>query len=422
MRSCFMQAEVITVGSELMLGFTLNTHSQYISRACAPLGINVNFHISVGDHADQLAQVITTAQTRSQLVFLCGGLGPTLDDLTKETLAEVLGETLVEDDYWRSRLETYFAKRSSPIPTNNYKQALTFHTGTLFPNEKGTAPGLSITKNGITYILLPGPPYELRAMFEAQVIPFLHKLLPEKEVIISHPMSFFGIGESALEEVIQDLIIKYKNPVIATYALDVGVTLRITAKAVTQEFANQLIEEVRQEVMKRIGMYCYSEQDESLEMVVVNNLRKNGYSVATAESCTGGLISYLMTTVPGASSEVKGGFVSYTSEIKDRIVGVSSDILEQHGAVSAATAKSMAEETMQKFQTDFALSVTGIAGPSSTEGKPVGLVYVGLAQSGFPTIAYELSLNGPRERIQLLAAKHALFLLLERIKKGETTI
>ncbi len=417
-----MQAEVITVGSELMLGFTLNTHSQYISRACAPLGIDVSYHTSVGDHPARLAEVINAAKTRSQLVFLCGGLGPTLDDLTKETLAEVLGETLIEDIDWRKKLEAFFANRSTPMPSNNYKQALAFARGTLFPNEKGTAPGLSITKDGVTYILLPGPPYELRAMFEMKILPFLRELLPSEEIIISHPMSFFGIGESALEEAIKDLITQYENPIIATYALDVGVTLRITAKANTESIAKQLIKEVRDEVLERIGDYCYSEKDESLEKVVVQSLHRAGKSVATAESCTGGLVAHLMTTIPGASGEVKGGFVSYTTEVKNQVVGVLPAILEQYGAVSAITAKHLADETKRKFQTDFAISVTGVAGPAPTEGKPVGLIYIGLAQVGSPTVAYELSLSGPRERIQRLAAKHALFLLLERLKKGETKI
>jgi nicotinamide-nucleotide amidase len=416
-----MQAEIITVGSELMLGFTLNTHSQYISRACVPLGIEVAYHTSVGDHTDRLKEIINAAHHRSRLVFLCGGLGPTLDDLTKETLAEVLGEILVEDENWRERLQSYFVGSSTPIPINNYKQALVFSSGVVFPNEKGTAPGLSVTKDGVTYICLPGPPQELRVMFEEQVLPFLHTVLANKEVIISHPMSFFGIGESALEETIRDLITKYQNPVIATYALDVGVTLRITARAETAESASQLIEGVRVQVLDRLGNYCYSELDESLEAVVVSYLRQSGKSVATAESCTGGLVAHLLTTVSGASGEVKGGFVSYTNEIKQRVVGVSAEILNRYGAVSTATAKQLAEETKRQFQTDFAISVTGIAGPTSVEGKPVGLVYISLAQVGMPTAVYKLSLSGTRERIQRLAARYALFFLLERLKKGDIT-
>jgi nicotinamide-nucleotide amidase len=422
MRSCFMQAEVITVGSELMLGVTLNTHSQYISRACVPLGIEVAYHTSVGDQSDRLLEVMKVAQSRSQLVFLCGGLGPTLDDLTKETLAKMLGETLLEDTQWRMRLESHFSKRKIPIPANNYKQALVFSSGIVFPNEKGTAPGLSVSKDGVTYILLPGPPSELEPMFETQVLPFLYRILPSKETIYSHPMSFFGIGESALEEELKDLITTSDNPALATYAMDIGVTLRITSRAESEEIAKKMIEPFRDEILFRLGKHCYSESEEALEEVVIRYLHEEEKSVATAESCTGGLVVHLLTSVPNASGNVKGGFVSYTDEVKNQIVGVPTPLLEEHGAVSIEAAKQLAEQTKQKFQTDFAISVTGVAGPTPSEGKPVGLVYIGLAQTSKPTTVYELSLSGDRARIQKFAAKHALFFLLERLKKGETTI
>ncbi|WP_028775825.1 competence/damage-inducible protein A [Shimazuella kribbensis] len=417
-----MQAEVITVGSELMLGFTLNTHSQLISRACVPFGVEVTYHTSVGDHPDRLAEVIRTAHSRSQFVFLCGGLGPTLDDLTKETLAEVLGETLIEDKKWRLRLEAHFSKRKTSIPTNNYKQALVFSSGIVFPNEKGTAPGLSVTKDGVTYILLPGPPSELKPMFETQVLPFLNHVIQSKDVIYSHPMSFFGIGESALEEQIKDLITSNDKLILATYAMDIGVTLRITVKAPSNELARELIEPVRREILSRVGKYCYSEKGDSLEKVVIRYLGLNKKSISTAESCTGGLVVHLLTTVSGASEYVKGGFIPYTNEMKENIVGVSLKTLDEYGAVSKETAQQLAEQTLQKFRSDFSISVTGVAGPTSSEGKPVGLVYIGIAQEGMSTDVYELALSGDRERIQQSAAKHALFFLLERLKKGETTI
>jgi nicotinamide-nucleotide amidase len=405
-----------------MLGATLNTHSQYISRACVPVGIEVAYHTSVGDHPDRLLEVMKAARSRSQLVFLCGGLGPTLDDLTKETLAEMLDETLIEDTHWRKRLEDHFFKRKTPIPANNFKQAMVFSSGIVFPNDKGTAPGLSVTKDGVTYILLPGPPGELKPMFETQVLPFLHDLLPSKAVIYSHPMSFFGIGESALEEKLQDLITASEDPVLATYAMDIGVTLRITAHDTSEKLAKQKIEPIRNEILSRVGKHCYSEREEELEEVVIRHLQDNNKSVATAESCTGGLVVHLLTTVPGTRGVVKGGFVSYTNEVKNRIVGVPVSVLQKQGAVSMESAKQLAEQTKQKFQTDFAISVTGVAGPTSSEDKPVGLVYIGLAQKGESTSVRELSLSGDRERIQKSAAKHALFLLLERLKKGETTI
>ncbi|MBA4494411.1 competence/damage-inducible protein A [Paenactinomyces guangxiensis] len=416
-----MRAEIITVGTELLLGQTLDRHSAYLSQECSSLGIDVYFHTSVGDDARRLLEVIRIASSRSDLVLLCGGLGPTMDDLTKETLARFLKVNLIQDSASLAHLQKIFAGRSLPIPENNYKQTYVFPGGTVFPNENGTAPGLAITSAGITYVLMPGPPKELVPMFEHHVRPFLIGLLPEKQVIVSHPLSFFGIGESLLEKRLSDIIEQQTNPVIATYAKEAGVTLRLTAKARDDQAAHDLIAPVRAQILDRVGEYCFSEEDSSLEEVVVSLLRQQKRSIALAESCTGGLAAHLLSTVPGSSHTLKGGFVSYTDEVKNEIVHVPKQVLIEEGAISSAAAEAMAQQTRQQFQSDFALSITGVAGPDPAEGKPVGQVFVGLAEVHQPTRVYQYLLKGSRQRIQLLAAKHALFILQQRLKKGETT-
>jgi nicotinamide-nucleotide amidase len=416
-----LRAEIIAVGTELLLGHTLNTHASFLSRECSELGIGVYYHITVGDNRDRLKEVIRTARERSDLVILTGGLGPTEDDLTKETVAEVLGIELVEHPPTRRWIEDLFRQRGMPVPSGNYKQALVFPQGTVFPNDRGTAPGLAVTHEGVTYVMLPGPPHELIPMFEKQVKPFLISLLPEKEVIHSQVLRFFGIGESHLEERIKDLIDRQNNPTIAPYAKRGEVTIRLTAKASNVQEAEERIAPVRQAILERVGAYCYSERDEMLEQVTVNQLRDRGQTLALAESCTGGLVAQMITSVPGASEVFKGGVVCYTNEAKEWLLQVPRNIIDVHGAISMETACTLAEQAAQRMDADWGLSVTGVAGPSPAEGKPVGLVYVGLAERGRPVRAYRYTFRGSREDIRVRAAKQMLFLLQERIKKGELT-
>jgi nicotinamide-nucleotide amidase len=416
-----MQAEIITVGTELLLGETVDLHSSFLSRECVSLGIEVIFHTSVGDDANRLLEVLRFAHARSKLVFLCGGLGPTLDDLTKETLAEFIGMTLVQDPEVTERLERYFSNRGRSMPASNYKQTFVFPGGTVFQNDHGTAPGLAVSHDGVTYVLLPGPPNELIPMFEKSVRPFLLQQFYEKQAIVSQPLSFFGIGESLLEEKIKDLIQQYQNPIIATYAKEAGVVLRLTSKANDEWAAKALIEPVKREILARVGEFCFSEEDQSLEEVLVSTLAGQGKTVSVAESCTGGLLSELLTSVPGSSEVYRGGFVSYSAESKNQIVHVPADVLQKYGTVSSQVAEILAENTRQQFGTDFALSITGVAGPASVENHPVGLVYIGLKEAGAPARVYRFRLRGTRRRIRLMAAKHACFILQQRLKKGETT-
>lgn len=417
-----MQSEIITVGSELLAGETVDLHSSYLSRELHSLGIDVQFHTSVGDDAQKLHDVISLARTRSQLIFLCGGLGPTMDDLTKETVSEVTGVPLVEDPEVKRRLEKYFEGQMKVVPANNYKQTYVFSGGVVFQNHHGTAPGLALQVDGITYVLLPGPPGELVPMFEKQVLPFLlREVIQEGQVILAESLSFFGLGESLLEEKIADLIRQQDNPVLATYAKESGVVLRITAWAPDEAEARQLIDRQKAKVLTRIGEYCYSEQGETLEEVVVAGLIRHQKTVAVAESCTGGKLAHLLTSVPGSSRAFKGGWVTYTNEVKEKIASVPAEYLNEYGAISAQTAEIMAQNTLERFDSDFALGVTGVAGPDPAEAKPVGTVFIGLAEKGQPVRVYQFALKGSRRRIQLLAANHALFVLEQCLKKGETT-
>jgi len=414
-----MRAEIIAVGTELLLGQIVDTHSAYLSRECAELGIDVFYHSTVGDNKERLKEVLRLAGSRSDLVLITGGLGPTEDDLTKEALAEVLGLPLVEHPPSIARMEALFARFGTSVPPGNYKQGLVFEGGTVFVNRNGTAPGMAVTHAGTTYVLMPGPPGELIPMFEEEVKPFLISLVPGEEVIVSRVYRFFGIGESHLEERLKDLIQNQGNPTVAPLAKEAEVTLRLTAKAGDAKEAEKLMEPVRREIFKRVGGYCYGEGEVSLEELVIRRLLEQGRTLGLAESCTGGLITRMLTTIPGSSGAVKGGVVSYTSEVKEGVLGIPPGLIKRYGAVSMETALSMAERARELLGSDLAVSVTGVAGPDPVEGKPVGLMYIGCAEEGLPARAYRLRLGGNRQGIQLRAAKYALFILQERLKKGE---
>ncbi|TCP70061.1 competence/damage-inducible protein A [Baia soyae] len=413
-----MKAEVITVGTELLMGYTLDTHSGFLSQECAMLGIPVHFHTSVDDDRDRLYQTFQLAQSRSELVIVCGGLGPTLDDLTKETLADFLNVELIQDPAALEALQSAFAGRSIPMTQNNLKQTYAFPNGTTFLNSRGTAPGLAVTSEGVTYILLPGPPGEMRPMFEDQIREFILSLIPNRRIIVSHPLSFFGIGESLLEDQLKDLIQSETSPSIATYAEEAGVVLRITVEADSAKEAKARIELIRQEILHRVGDFCFSEKKEALEEVVLSIMQERKQTVSIAESCTGGFLTYLLTTIPGSSQAVLGGVVTYTNKIKERMTNVSVDTLQKYGAISGETATEMAEHTRDQFQSDLAISVTGLAGPTPAEGKPVGEVWIAIAAKNGKTEVHHHMIRGQRKRVQLLAAKYALFHLWQRLKKG----
>ena len=373
-----MVVELISVGTEILLGNIVNTNAQYLSEKCALLGLSVYYQTVVGDNEQRLTDAVTNAFGRSDVVILTGGLGPTEDDLTKEVCAKVMDLPLSEDAHTRRRIETYLNNSVyKVIPDNNWKQAMVPEGAKVLDNSNGTAPGLIMEKNGKIAVLLPGPPNELYPLFEEQVAPYLNSLQPE--TIYSQMVKICGIGESQVETMIKDMVDAQTNPTIAPYVKTGEVHLRITAKAKDEEEAIKLMKPVVKELKKRFGMNIYTTKaEDTLEDVVVRLLKKYDLTVATAESCTGGLLSGRLINVPGASDVFKEGFVTYSNKAKRKYLDVSKPTLKKYGAVSEETAKEMAKGGVFASDSDACIAVTGIAGPDGgTEEKPVGTVYIG---------------------------------------------
>lgn len=372
-----MVVELISVGTELLLGNIVNTNTQFLAEKCALLGLTMYHQVTVGDNHDRLDEVIRTALKRSDVIILTGGLGPTEDDLTKEVCAEVMGFPLVEDTHTHERIEEYFRNNIyKVIPDNNWKQAIVPAGCIVLDNDNGTAPGLILEKYGKSAILLPGPPNELYPLFMNQVYPYLQKLQPE--VIRSQMVKICGVGESQVEDKILDLIDKQQNPTIATYAKTGEVHIRVTAKAATEEDAKKLVKPVVKEIKNRFGDYVYStKEEETLEQAVVRLLKKYELTVTTAESCTGGLLAGRIINVPGASEVYNEGFITYSNKAKRKYLDVSKSTLKKYGAVSEQTAREMATGGVFATDSDACVAVTGLAGPDGgSEEKPVGLVYI----------------------------------------------
>lgn len=411
-----MNAEIIAVGTELLLGQIANTNAQFLSEELNALGFSVYFHSVVGDNAGRLERQLEIAAGRSQLIVLTGGLGPTADDITKEVVAKIVGRRLVTDQEALAVIERFYRERQIKMTENNKRQALVLEGSHIFPNETGLAPGMAVEHEGVHYLLFPGPPKELKPMFLKHARPYLLKLSPEQGIVFSKVMRFCGIGESALESRLEDLIEQQSNPTIAPLAKEGEVTLRLTCHGPSKEKAEQMIAGLVNEILKRVGQYHYGWDEQSLEEVLVQRLKEKGWSVATAESCTGGLISHLISRVSGASQVFMGGVVSYTNESKRKHLHIPEEILTRHGAVSEETAKLMAAHVRRSFGADLGLSITGVAGPTQQEEKPIGLIYMGIAsQQGEKVIP--LKLMGERQVIQERAAKLALFYLIKALEQ-----
>ncbi len=414
-----MKAEIIAVGTELLLGQIANTNAQFLSQKLAEIGVDVYYHTVVGDNGKRMAEVFHTARSRSDLIIITGGLGPTEDDITKETLASLLGLTLELDaETWR-RIKAFFKQRGIPMSDNNRKQAEVIRGSEVFPNNNGLAAGMLTENNGRLFMLLPGPPSELKPMFVQYAIPALRSRLNDQHIVYSKTLRFFGIGEARLDDRLRDLLRNQLNPTIAPLASDGEVSLRLTAKADSEQQAIDLISEVEQKIRHRVGRWIYGFNEDTLPGIVVRHLSEARETVSTAESCTGGWIGQMITSVPGSSSVFKGAIVSYANEVKRDLLQVPADIIETYGAVSKQTAEQMAERIRKLTGTTYGISVTGVAGPDEQEGKKAGTVWIGLAD-GKTTETYPLQLAGGRDTIRLMAAKYALFYLWQKGKKGET--
>ena len=403
-----MNAEIIAVGTELLLGSIVNTNAQYISRRLAELGINEFFQTVVGDNSSRLKSALECSFARADLVILTGGLGPTEDDLTKEAVTEYFGETLVENAEALENIKKRFAGRLDAMSPNNYKQALVPENSIVLQNERGTAPGIIISKNGLTAMLLPGPPFEMKHMFDLGVMPYLKAR--SDSIFVSRTLRLAGIGESLAEDKIKHLLAS-NNPTVAFYAKETEVTIRITAKSAAQAEGLEMIKPVADAVYGILGEFIYGENELTLEENIINRIRENNMTLAAAESCTGGLLVARLINIPGVSDIFLEGAVTYSNEAKVKRLGVSEATLAAHGAVSSQTAEEMAVGIAKSAGTDIGISVTGIAGPGGgTDGKPVGLVYVGICIRG-KTSVHELRHTGDRMRIRQRTVTSALYLL-----------
>ena len=410
-----MKVELISVGTELLLGNIVNTNAAYLSEMCACLGLSMYYQSVVGDNTERLADLAKTALERSDIVIFTGGLGPTQDDLTKETVADVMGMKLIEDAHTRKRIEAYMQNyvKSHPgisVTDNNWKQAVIPEGAIVLDNDNGTAPGLIMEKDKKTVILLPGPPNEMRPMFEGQVYPYLSKAQPE--VIYSQMVKICGIGESMVEAGIADLIESQSNPTIATYAKTGEVHLRITARAKDKAEAKKLIKPMTRELKGRFGTSIYSTNEHvTLEEAVVDLLKSKNLTLTTAESCTGGALAARIINVPGASEVFKQGFITYSNRAKRKYLLVKKSTLKKETAVSEKVAKEMAKGGCFTTNSDICVSVTGLAGPDGgTEKTPVGLVYIACCVKGNVTVQ-EFHFNGNRSKIREQAVANALTLL-----------
>ncbi|MCI5870941.1 competence/damage-inducible protein A [Streptococcus sp.] len=413
-----MKAELIAVGTEILTGQIVNTNAQFLSEQMAQIGIDVYFQTAVGDNMERLLSILDIAKKRSDLIILCGGLGPTEDDLTKQTLAQFLNRELVTDLSAKKRLDEFFSHRPSSSRTpNNERQAQIIEGSTALQNRTGLAVGGLITVDGTTYVVLPGPPGELKPMVREELLP----LLDSGKKLYSRVLRFFGMGESQLVTLLDDLIQTQTDPTLAPYAKTGEVTLRLSTKAKSQREATLKLDQFESKILEREPLsqlfYAYGD-DTSLSEVVVNLLKANNKTITAAESLTAGLFQASLADISGASQIFSGGFVTYSMEEKSKMLGINMKDLAEHGVVSSFTAQAMAEGAREKIGADFAISLTGVAGPEELEGQAVGTVFIALA-SVDGTEILQLSLGGrSRSTIRRVAVLHALNLVRQTLLKS----
>ena len=411
-----MKAEIIAVGTEILTGQIVNTNAQFLSEKLAEIGVDVYFQTAVGDNEARLLSLLEIASQRSNLVILTGGLGPTEDDLTKQTLAKFLGKDLVFDPQAQEKLDIFFAHRPDYARTpNNERQAQIVEGATPLPNETGLAVGGVSEVDGVTYVVLPGPPSELKPMVLNQLLP---KLMTGTK-LYSRVLRFFGIGESQLVTILADLIDHQTDPTLAPYAKTGEVTLRLSTKAVSQEKADQALDILENQILSRqtfegisLRDICYGYGEEtSLASVVVEELKKRQKSITAAESLTAGLFQATLADFSGVSAIFNGGFVTYSLEEKSKMLDISEQDLKEHGVVSEFTARKMAEQARIKTQSDYGVSLTGVAGPDSLEGHPAGTVFIGLAHAKGTEVIKANIAGRSRADVRHIAVMHAFNLV-----------
>ncbi|MBO5883010.1 MAG: competence/damage-inducible protein A [Clostridia bacterium] len=409
-------AEILCVGTELLLGDIVNTNAAFLSTRLADLGINVYRHTAVGDNPERLRRALKLAIDENDLVITSGGLGPTYDDLTKETVSDFFGRKMYLHDQSLARIEEYFSRTGRVMTENNKKQAMMPEGAIVFTNNYGTAPALALydEEKNKTVIMLPGPPNELVPIFNEEVEPYLHSR--RESMLISHNVNIFGMGESSVETALKGLMQNAHNPTVAPYCKEGEVRLRVTARASTKEDADRMCEEMIANISAtEVGKYIYGVDADTLENAAIKHLKRKGLTLSSAESCTGGLIAKRLTDVAGSSEVFLGGCVTYTNDVKMKLVGVSAETLERYGAVSGETACEMARGVRLALGSDIGVSTTGIAGPGGgTEETPVGTVFVGIStEKGEYVKRLSLSSMKSRSYIRNISANHAFALVLE---------
>ena len=411
--------EILSVGTEILLGDILNTNSKYLSVQLAKLGISVLRHTTVGDNPERLAAALKTALERSDIVIATGGLGPTADDITRDVCCEVMGFEMKLDNGIAEKIKGYFNSKGLEMPETNLRQAYVPVGGEVFTNNHGTAPGLGLKKDGKCVVMLPGPPYEMAPMYHESVIDYLREYA--EGAIVSHTVRTMGIGESAMAEICADLL-DNENPTVAPYAKKGEALLRVTAKAESEEEAEKLCKPVIDEVCQRLGNYVYGIDSESIEQRVVELLKENNLTLATAESCTAGYIPKRITDISGASAVFEFGAITYSNEMKNKILGVREETLAAYGAVSEQTAREMAAGIRRVSGADIGISVTGIAGPNSDgTNKPVGLCFIALDAENYNACEKIETGKNDREYNLYVTASRALNLArvyIEERKRG----
>lgn len=401
-------AEILCVGTELLLGEVVNTNAAFLCCELAKLGISVYHTSVVGDNPERLKKAAKDALTNADLLILTGGLGPTYDDLTKETIASVLGLSMVRDEKIVAEIKEYFSSMGRKMPKNNEKQADIPKGALAIPNHTGTAPGIYIEKDNKVVVLLPGPPFELMPMFEEFVFPRLRKM--SNKILVSHNIHIMGMGESEVEVHLFDLMKNSTNPSLAPYAKEGEMRLRVGALAESEEDGERMCQEIIQKVKESpVGDYVYALDAELVEKLVVDTLAQKKLTLAVAESCTGGYLGKRITDISGASAVFAGGMITYSNDAKINLLGVNPQTIENHTAVSAEVAVEMANGVRNKLGSDIGVSITGEAGPTSATGKTVGTVFIGIAtKNSSHAVLLNVARQRNREYIRKVASSRAL--------------
>lgn len=405
-----MKAEIICVGTELLLGDIINTNATWLANQLKELGIDLYYISTVGDNRGRMEALFNQASSRSDLVIVTGGLGPTEDDITREMIAQSAGVELVFHQELADELTERFKRFNRRMTENNLRQAYLPAGAEAIHNRVGTAPGVYLKTENTIFVALPGVPWEMEVNFREEVAPRLRKELPESQVIVSKMLRMCGIGESAMEDMVKDLMQDQSNPTLAPYAGRGESFLKVTAKAHSAEECAELMAPLVTEIYHRMSQYIFGENNDTLERVVGRLLQEQGLKLVTAESCTGGLIGHRITNIAGSSAYYERGFVTYSNEAKVEELGVPAEIISTHGAVSPETARAMVLGALEHSRADIAVAVTGIAGPDGgTAEKPVGLVYCGVGKRGEEPVVYDLHFSGERETIKFNTSQYAFY-------------